>query len=193
MHWPMEAVRDLDEPDLGLIEVEPDARTVAIEFDSKGNVVRERFPAQAGDVVVFQRPTSKFQPQAIDHLQARGVAVVIDLDDDLAHVHPRNVAHWQMRPKVPWRDPLTGQVVMRTNAHSWHNVAEACRHAALVTVTTPALAATYGAHGRVAVLPNMVPAAWCPPTPTTSNRWARRSPGSSPTATGSARSATNTR
>jgi glycosyltransferase involved in cell wall biosynthesis len=157
MHWPMEAVRELDEPGLQVVEVEPDARTVAIEFDQHGNVVRESFPARAGDVVVFQRPTSKFQPQAIDQLQARGVAVVIDLDDDLAHVHPRNVAHWQMRPKVPMVDPLTGRVVRKTNAHSWHFAAEACRHAALVTVTTDELARHYGAHGRVAVLPNMIP------------------------------------
>lgn len=159
-------MRDLDEPDVGVIEVAPDARTVGIEFDHRGNVKAEYFPAVEGDVVVFQRPTSKFQPQVIDVLQARGVAVVIDLDDDLAHVHPRNVAHWQMRPKVPIPDPRhpgyvlgddDGQPILKDNVHSWHNAAAACRHAALVTVTTPALARAYAAHGRVRVLPNMVP------------------------------------
>lgn len=160
MHWPMEAVRDLDVPDLGVIEVVPDERTVAIEFDARGKVKAEYFPAQEGDVVVFQRPTSKFQPEVIDVLQARGVAVVVDLDDDLAHIHPRNVAHWQMRPTVPMVDERTGQVVSKANAHSWHNAAVACRRAALVTVTTPALAQAYGAHGRVVVLPNMIPETW---------------------------------
>src|SRR5690606_32644218 len=53
------------------------------------------------------------------------------------------------------------------SVHPRHNpatnrehLARACRVADLVTVTTPTLARRYGAHGRVAVLPNMVPAAY---------------------------------
>jgi glycosyltransferase involved in cell wall biosynthesis len=41
--------------------------------------------------------------------------------------------------------------------HSWVNAEESCRIADLVTVSTPRLAKRYGAHGRVALLPNCVP------------------------------------
>jgi hypothetical protein len=40
---------------------------------------------------------------------------------------------------------------------NWQHMAEACRMADLVTVSTPALAERYGRHGRVAVLENCIP------------------------------------
>lgn len=123
-----------------------------IEVDPRtGRVRRERFPADA-DVVVMQRPTNMFLRQVIPMLQARGVAVVVDMDDDLGCIHPSNPAFAGLQPTSMERGRR------KTNLHSWHNARDACREADLVTVTTPALAQRYGSHGRVRILPNMVPA-----------------------------------
>lgn len=88
------------------------------------------------DVVVFQRPSNLTLVEFIPLIQAMGVAVVVDVDDDLHAVHHRNVAKMSESPK---------------------NVLRACAMADMVTVATPALAERYGSHGRVAVLPNRVP------------------------------------
>lgn len=145
MYWPACAVAELDLPDVRPVPVTPDRRRVAIHFDPSGRVARDEFPAEEGDVVLFQRPTGSWMPGLVDALQARGVAVVVDMDDDLSALHPSNAAFVNMHPRS-------------TSPHSWHTAAETCRRAALVTVTTPALADRYGAHGRVRVLPNVVPA-----------------------------------
>lgn len=90
------------------------------------------------DVVVLQRPTDKRIAEAIPVLRSRGIAVVIDMDDDLTCVHPKNHAY---RHAEMYKD----------------NAAKACAAATLVTVTTPALAQRYGGHGRVRIIPNCVP------------------------------------
>lgn len=90
------------------------------------------------DVVVIQRPSNKTTVDAIPRLLARGVAVVVDMDDDLSCVDPDNSAFY-------W-------------AREYNEFAvEACAQASLVTVTTEALARRYAPHGRVRVLPNCVP------------------------------------
>lgn len=142
-YWPGEAVAEQCGVDARTVE--PDKRRVGLELDRQGRAVAERFPLDEGDVAVFQRPTHSFMPTAIRLLQKRGVAVVIDMDDDLANIHPSNPAWLMYHPKS-------------RNGHSWHNAAESCRAADLVTVTTPQLARRYAPHGRVRVLPNMVPA-----------------------------------
>lgn len=91
------------------------------------------------DVVVLQRPANALIVAAIPHLQRHGVAVVVDMDDDFAALDPKNPT-WTADRK----------------AHRL--ILEACRRADLVTVTTPGLARRYGGHGRVQILPNVVPA-----------------------------------
>ncbi len=98
------------------------------------------------DVVVFQRPPHRDTPALIEQFQAQGVAVVVDVDDDLMTVHPQNAAY------VLHAGLLSPEVNARYTA-------KCCGIADLVTVSTPALAERYGAHGRVAILPNCVPAA----------------------------------
>lgn len=96
------------------------------------------------DVVVFQRPLSRWVFAAIQELQKRSIKVVVEIDDDFEAVSPRNHVWADVQPHV--------------NADKnkrW--LAEACKIADLVTVTTPALAARYGKHGRIAILPNYVP------------------------------------
>jgi len=150
--WPAQAVSIDSSWDVTIVE--PGARAVDVEVDLKGRVVAERFPADA-DVIVLQRPTSPFVQQAVP-LLARRCAVVIDMDDDLAHIHPRNPAFNAMSGRGFYRHPVTGQPV--PNLHSWKHAAQACRDATLVTVTTRALAKRYGRAGAVRVIPNMVPA-----------------------------------
>ena len=103
------------------------------------------------DVAVFQRvfhresrPTSAVDQgvslELIRAVQAEGIAVVIDLDDDLGAVDPRHAGYWQLEG--------VGPVVQ-----------EACRLADLVTVSTPALAKRYGG-GKARVIVNGVPRAY---------------------------------
>lgn len=104
------------------------------------------------DVAVFQRvfhrrsnPTLDLEDQGVSlellrAVQAEGIAVVVDLDDDLGAVDPRHAGYWQLEN--------VGPVVQ-----------EACRLADLVTVSTPALAKRYGG-GKARVIPNGVPRAY---------------------------------
>lgn len=103
-------------------------------------------PAQleGADVVVFQRVLSRERYNTMLAVQAAGAAVVVEIDDDFHTVHRRNPA-WVA--SNPLHDPDRNR--------DW--LLKACKAADLVTVTTPALAARYGRHGRVAVLPNYVP------------------------------------
>jgi glycosyltransferase involved in cell wall biosynthesis len=107
------------------------------------------------DVVVFQRPAKAKTLEAIAGYQKLGKAVVVDVDDDYSCLHPQNPARNEFNPTL---SPNT----------NWRNVARACAMADLVTVTTPALAERYAGHGRVAVLPNCVPASLLE-LPSTSN------------------------
>jgi hypothetical protein len=92
--------------------------------------------------------------QAVPLLRAAGAAVVVDIDDDLGSIHPRNPAYEAMHPRhVGKVDPVTREV----RRHSWRYLADACRDATLVTVSTPALLARYAAHGRGRVLDNYLP------------------------------------
>lgn len=96
------------------------------------------------DVVVLQRVTHAYMAQAVAVLRSKGVAVVVDVDDDLSSIHPSNPAWAMHHPKA--RGP-----------HSWQNLARACRDATLVTVSAPALLPIYAAHGRGHVLHNYLP------------------------------------
>ena len=96
------------------------------------------------DVVVLQRPLARLLADTIPHLQRRGIAVVVEIDDDFDSISPRNAA---------WRSANPKYSPERNRQH----LARACKLADLVTVSTPALAERYGQHGRVEILPNFVP------------------------------------
>ncbi len=96
------------------------------------------------DVIVFQRLTHQWMAGAVPLLRAKGIAVVVDVDDDLTTVHPRNPAYRSMHPRTGGR-------------HSWQHLAAACRDATLVTVSTPALLERYARHGRGHVIYNHLP------------------------------------
>lgn len=107
------------------------------------------------DVVVFQRITHRFMAEAIPIMRAKGIAVVVDVDDDLTAVHPRNPAYDGYHPRNEWRRSRTTGALSR---NSWRHLAEACRQATLVTVSTPALLDVYAKHGRGRVIYNHLPA-----------------------------------
>lgn len=113
------------------------------ELDKNGKIVGVQIPGDA-DVIVLQRVTNNYLAQAIKHITAKGVAVVIDMDDDLSSIHPENPAFEYLRPG-------------KGKEHTWENARQACMDATIVTVSTPALLKRYAPHGRGTVLYNMVP------------------------------------
>ena len=121
----------------------PEDRALRAWLNPAGTeAVRVEYP-EGADVLIFQRLTHAHVAAAVPYLRSRGVAIVVDVDDDLAAIHPDNPAFQAFHPS-------------RRALHSWHNLTRACQDATMVTVTTPALAARYGAHGRVRVLPNVL-------------------------------------
>jgi hypothetical protein len=119
-----------------------------------GDVVDDVLDVDGVDVMVFQRLTHQWMAEAVPLLRSKGVAVVVDVDDDLSTVHPRNPAYRSMHPRFAGKlDRSTGQV----HRHSWQHLAAACREATLVTVSTPALLERYARHGRGHVIYNHLP------------------------------------
>jgi hypothetical protein len=109
-----------------------------------GVVTSVKIPSDA-DVIVLQRVTHRYLAQAIKVIRQSGVAVVVDMDDDLTCIHPANPAFNALHP-------VNGNV-----DHSWQNTIAACDNATMVTVSTPALATRYGKKTHAHVLYNMVP------------------------------------
>lgn len=141
--WPAEALRAQGHD---VTFVGPKQRDGLMEGVMRGEtMVDVRVPADA-DVIVLQRVTSKYLVQAVSLIRAKGIAVVIDMDDDLTCIHPANPAFGFMHPRG-----------LQFPDHSWENTLKACDAATLVTVSTDALAVRYGAKAPARVLHNMIP------------------------------------
>lgn len=125
----------------------PSAREgIGAEIDARtGQLVRVLIPDDA-DVVVMQRVSLANLVQAIPMIRAKGVAVVVDMDDDLTKIDPANPAFVALHKNGG--DPRHTAV----NAH------KACLAATLVTVSTPQLLKVYAPHGRGVVVENRIPA-----------------------------------
>lgn len=124
--------------------IPPDRRQTGLAGEMRdGKLIGVTAPAGA-DVVVMQRVTHPPVADAIPLLRAQGVAVVVDIDDDLDAISPSNPAWEALHPRS------------RTE-HDWASAALACQRATLVTVSSPALLRRYAAHGRGVVIPNCVP------------------------------------
>jgi Glycosyl transferases group 1 len=130
--------------------------------DDKGEdvAVSVRVPTDA-DVIVVQRPAHMLQPEAIRIMRNSGIAVVVDMDDDMSSIHPNNAAYHIYRH--------TSGTPM-----SWRNAWESCKAATLVTTSTKSLQKVYAPHRRGVVVDNYVPAAYLhfPKTVTNTFGWA---------------------
>lgn len=103
-------------------------REIRTRIGPDGNVNNVAIP-KGVETIVLQRVTDRHVLQAIPFFQKSGIRVVHDLDDDLSQVHANNMAHQSNRRKF--------------TDNTWQIMAEVCRVADVVTVTTPALAARY--------------------------------------------------
>ena len=116
---------------------EPDGRRTLTQVDIPEGV----------DVIVVQRPAHYLQPQMIRMMRENGIAVVVDMDDDMSNIHPENIAFHTYRH--------------RPGAEMSHRfIAESCKEATLVTTSTKKLQKVYAKHGRGMVLDNYVPEAY---------------------------------
>lgn len=143
--WPAERLAALGHD---VTVVEQQARRLMMVMD--GDRVKDVQVPDDVDAVVFQRVTHTFLAQATRVLRAKGVAVIIDVDDDLSTIHPHNPAWIELHPRKAKQLGPDG----KPHHHSWANLEAACREASLVTATTPALLRKYAPHGRGVVLPN---------------------------------------
>jgi hypothetical protein len=140
--WP---AQELQRRGHDIVIVDAKNRDQALQAKLDGDrVVQVRIPQDA-DAMVFQRITHRYLAQAIPIIRNAGTAVVVDMDDDLTCIHPANPAFHALHPSGP------------NAAHSWQNTLLACDAATLVTVSTDALAARYGAKTEAHVLRNCVP------------------------------------
>lgn len=145
MIWPAQALRSQG---YGVEIVRPTERSRMIQGVLKGDrLVDVKLPADA-DVIVLQRITHRYLVDAIPIMRAKGVAVVIDMDDDLSRIHPANPAFMSLHPQHGSPD------------HNWHNSQKACERATAVTLSTTELLPRYASHGRGTVIQNCVPAAY---------------------------------
>ena len=129
--------------------VTPKNRHLRLSVDNRNDTIVDVDLPDGVDVIVLQRVTHRYLAEVVPIIRAKDVAVVIDVDDDLAAIHPANPAWHDLHPNR--KDHV---VDAQPRKHSWHNLADACRAATLVTTTTPALQRRYAPHGRGVVLPN---------------------------------------
>jgi hypothetical protein len=142
----------------------PDEKTglmAKIREDEGGKSLASVAIPEDADVLVIQRPAHPLQPQMIQMIRANGVALVVDMDDDMSSIHPGNVAFHRYRTKS-------------STPYSWKHAEESCKAATMVTTSTKALQRTYAKHGRGRVLDNYIPAAYLsmPKEPTGCFGWA---------------------
>lgn len=131
-----------------VVVVPPHLRSLPIYLDrASGEIAHVSYPVDA-DVLVFQRITDRRVVATFGWLRAQGLAVVVDVDDDLAAIHPGNPAFAVMHPRR----------TAEGSPHSWRHLSDACRLATMVTVSTPELLRRYAPHGRGRVVPNTLAA-----------------------------------
>ncbi|MPQ99510.1 glycosyltransferase [Modestobacter sp. I12A-02628] len=136
-----EPARAVNEADLGVTAtVRRGLETTVAADPHSGAPVTVDVEDHGADVVVMQLPMTDGMLQCMRLLQARGIAVVVEMDDLLSAVPVDSPAH---------RNMTRGGMARRALA--------CAREADLVTVTTPTLLKEYAPHGRGMVIPNTIP------------------------------------
>lgn len=143
--WPSDA---LQREGFDVNVIPPSTRTGFLaktqQNDFGGETLTSVQVPEDADVIVLQRPAHPLQPQMIKLMRSHGVAVVVDMDDDMSSIHPDNIAYHTYRPRSG-------------SPFSWKWATESCRIATYVTTSTARLQKIYAQHGRGQVLDNYVP------------------------------------
>lgn len=144
--WPADVLRKAGHD---VIIMPPNERSgflarVSEKEDGNQLLTGVQVPSDA-DVIVLQRPAHPLQPQMVDMLRQNGIAVVVDMDDDMSAIHPDNIAFSVYRHRG------------KSSPLSWKWAEESCKRATLVTATTRALLRRYAHPGRGMILENYVP------------------------------------
>jgi hypothetical protein len=163
--WPAEILRAAGH-DIRIIP--PSLRQMPMRLSGR-TVISADYPKDA-DVIVLQRVTDGRVASLVPYLRGQGVAVVVDIDDDLAAIHPGNPAFDGLQPgklrastevtaaNFPGRRASVAVTLAAYADDGYHNawryLGDACRDATLVTVSTPGLLGIYAAHGRGRVIYN---------------------------------------
>lgn len=123
------------------IEVRVDTGAdVEAEMDVKTKLVTVKEVKEDVDVIVLQRPLKQQLHAILEQARRQGIAVVVEMDDDLTTVHPANSFYAQVQPQLK---PLSNR--------EWFE--KSARAADLVTCTTPELTKFNTSHS---ILPNYV-------------------------------------
>lgn len=144
MIWPAQALRAQGHDVQIVLPKDRSAHFQGVT-DVDGNLIDVLIPEDA-DVIVLQRITHHHLIEAVKIIRAKGVAVVIDIDDDLSAIDPRNPAFTILHTRFGHKP-----------AHTWANAQRACEAASLVVVSSDALLPRYAPHGRGVVIENHVP------------------------------------
>lgn len=169
MVWPALALADDPNLDVEIVLPGEDTRLSTM---MKGKEIYSVNTPEDAEVIVIQRPGLPVLAAAIPFIIAKGIAVVVDVDDDLMHIDPKNPAWLAMHPNQEFkREQYTkmyeqsqewdkvqqlrnGRAVV--SPYSWAAVGNACRDATAVTVSTEPLKRVYRANATV--LHNRIPA-----------------------------------
>jgi hypothetical protein len=143
--WPADVLRQQGHDIVIIPPVEGSGFLAKFQEDRQGNkqLIGLQVPSDA-DVIVLQRPAHEHQPDMVDMIRSSGIAVVIDMDDDMSTIDKDNIAWITYSPRS-------------NTPFSWKHAAESCRRATFVTTSTRTLQRVYAPHGRGAVLDNYVP------------------------------------
>lgn len=146
MRWPAEALAAQGAEVEVIGADQPEERQIMATWHTDHHGERRLIAVRRpdADVVVIQRPLTDTLSGSIRLLQDQGVVVVVEIDDDFEAIHPRNVSWSSVHPRTSPR-------------RNWEHLRAACAQADHVVVSTPALARRYGRHGRVSIVPNLVP------------------------------------
>jgi hypothetical protein len=105
-------------------------------------------PPMDVDVLVYNLPLSRIGADSVPMLQAQGVAVVVEIDDDYEHVQSSHISAHAFDPE---KSPET----------NWQHLRRAVERADLLTCTTPAIARLYSDTGTpTRIVANYTPGFW---------------------------------
>lgn len=146
--WPGQALAAQGADVDVVLPTEPDERQINAQWlhiDRDDRKLVSIAPITDADVVVIQRPLQDTNALAIPMIQAQGIKVVVEIDDDFEALSRRNASWPNVQPHLSPR-----------RNKQWLKLA--CETADLVVCSTPALAERYARHGRVRIVRNRVPA-----------------------------------